>query len=76
MSIKSKKMDLKKFEAIKEFACEFGNEITTISGENGTGKSTIVDAFMWVLFGKDSHGRSDFEVDEIPVKQKEYQAAI
>ena len=65
MSIKSKKIDLKNFKAIKEFACEFGNEITTISGENGTGKSTIVDAFMWVLFGKDSHGRSDFEIQTL-----------
>ena len=65
MSIKSKKMDLMNFKAIKEFACEFGNELTTISGENGTGKSTIVDAFMWVLFGKDSHGRSDFEIQTL-----------
>nr|WP_291702719.1 ATP-binding protein [Clostridium sp.] len=32
--------------------------LTTIQGENGTGKSTIFDAFMWTLFGKDSHGRS------------------
>lgn len=32
---------------------------TTICGENGTGKTTIMDAFLWLLFGKDSTGRAD-----------------
>lgn len=30
--------------------------VTAISGENGAGKSTIVDAFSWSLFGTRLHG--------------------
>jgi len=35
---------------------------TDIFGANGTGKTTIFDAFTWLLFGKDSTDRKDFEV--------------
>lgn len=39
----------------------FAFEHTTIvRGTNGTGKTTLFDAFMFTLFGKDSKGRSDF----------------
>lgn len=33
-----------------------------IYGDNATGKTTVFDALQWLLFGKDSQGRSDFEV--------------
>lgn len=36
---------------------DFGN-VTNVYGMNGTGKSTIADAFTWVLFNKDSHGNA------------------
>lgn len=32
------------------------NGVTSISGENGKGKSTIVDSLSWVLFGTRLHG--------------------
>lgn len=35
---------------------------TLIMGGNGTGKSRHFDAFCWLLFGKDSHERKDFEL--------------
>lgn len=66
MKIKLVKLLLKNFKGIKELTINFG-ALTTILGENGTGKSTIFDAFMWVLFGKDSHGRSDFEIQTLDV---------
>lgn len=34
----------------------------TIYGDNAAGKTTIYDALTWLLFGKDSLGRSDFEI--------------
>lgn len=37
---------------------EFG-DITVISGENGTGKSTIADAVAFLLYGVDSFGGKD-----------------
>lgn len=35
---------------------------TYIQGGNGLGKSRHFDAFCWLLFGKDSHDRKDFEL--------------
>lgn len=35
---------------------------TLIMGGNGTGKSRHFDAFCWLLFGKDSQERKDFEL--------------
>lgn len=49
------------FKGISNLKIDFKHE-TNIHGENGTGKTTIMDAFMWLLFGKDSTGRKDFNV--------------
>ena len=38
------------------------NAPTYILGANGLGKSRHFDAFCWLLFGKDSHDRKDFEL--------------
>lgn len=38
------------------------NAPTYILGANGLGKSRHFDAFCWLLFGKDSHDRKDFEI--------------
>lgn len=35
---------------------------TNIYGDNGTGKTTIFDAFTWLMFGKDSTDRKDFQI--------------
>ena len=35
---------------------------TSICGDNGLGKSRHFDAFCWLLFGKDSQDRKDFEL--------------
>jgi len=35
---------------------------TFIYGDNGTGKTTVNDAFVWCLFGKDSQFKADFEI--------------
>ncbi len=61
MNIKIKKLTLINFKGIKKLSIEF-NEVTNIHGENGTGKSTIFDAFTWLLFGKDSHDSKDFNI--------------
>jgi chromosome segregation ATPase len=53
-----KQMTLVNFKGIKSLTVDFG-QVTEISGANATGKSTIADAFNWVLFGKDTAGNSD-----------------
>lgn len=59
--IKLLSMHIQNFKGCKDRAIEFG-EKTRISGANATGKTTIFDAFTWLLFGKDSLGSSDFNI--------------
>lgn len=56
--VKLLSMTLRNFKGIKDLTVEFG-EVTDICGANATGKSTINDAFTWLLFGKDAQGNSD-----------------
>jgi DNA repair exonuclease SbcCD ATPase subunit len=54
-------LSLVNFRGHKELSVDFHKE-TTISGKNATGKSTIFDGFVWMLFGKDQFDRKDFEI--------------
>lgn len=55
------KMVIRNFKGIRGgdtgLQIDFGN-VTNVFGMNGTGKSTIADAFTWVLFNKDSKGNA------------------
>lgn len=54
-----KKLILKNFKKIQDLTVEFTDKNTFICGGNGTGKTTLQDAFLWLLFGKDSTNRAD-----------------
>lgn len=69
MNIQLKRMSLRNFKGIRRLDLDFGQE-TTIRGENATGKTTIFDAFTWLLFGKDTTGRSDFEIKTVDASGK------
>lgn len=56
--IQFKKLRLLNFCGIRNAEYEFGELITVISGKNGLGKSTIVNAIMYALSGKDISGNS------------------
>lgn len=61
-SITIQSLTLINFKGIRNLTItDFGKE-TNIFGANGTGKTSIFDAFTWLLFGKDSQGRTQFEV--------------
>lgn len=47
---------LRNFKGHKNLAFTF-DDITILSGANGTGKTSVFDAFCWLLTGKDSLGR-------------------
>ncbi len=64
--IKLKKLVLQNFKGCKEHAIEFSDK-TVISGANAAGKTTIMDAFMWLLFDKDSTGATKFQVRPLAV---------
>ncbi|MCR3760383.1 AAA family ATPase [Clostridium felsineum] len=63
-SIVLKGLYLKNFKGIKELDIDFG-KVTNIFGDNGTGKTTVFDAFTWLLFDKDSQDRSKFDVQPL-----------
>lgn len=60
--IRLSKMELRNFKGIKEFILDIDGLNANIYGENGTGKTTLNDAFLWVMFGKDSANRADFDI--------------
>lgn len=61
-TIKLLRLALLNFKGIRNLEIDARGENLSIYGDNGTGKTTIADAFSWLLFGKDSAGRSDFEI--------------
>lgn len=62
--IQLKQVHITNFKGIKDLVVDFGS-ITNIKAENAKGKTTVFDAFCWVLFGKDSRGNSKFHLRPI-----------
>lgn len=60
-TIEIKQISLTNFKGLRNQVINFEKN-TDIYGANGTGKTTIMDAFLWMLFGKDSTDRKDFEI--------------
>lgn len=61
MKIKLKKLTIKDFKGIEDLELEF-DEKTVIRGKNASGKTTIFDAYTWLLWDKDSSGKSKFTI--------------
>ena len=61
MEIKLELLRLTMFKAIKALTIPF-KEKTNIGADNEVGKSTIFDAFTWLLFGKNSLDQADFNI--------------
>lgn len=62
MRMTIERMHIQNFKGIRDLEIDFG-AVTRISGMNGTGKTTIPDAFSWVLFNKDSRGNAPGSYD-------------
>lgn len=61
MQIKLKTLHLENFKGIKSLDVAFGDK-TKIKGQNAAGKTTVFDAFTWLLFNKNSAGEEKFNV--------------
>lgn len=69
-----KSIHLENFKVFKNITFTF-SQLTKIFGQNYRGKSSIVDSFFWVLFGKSSTGNSEgkqfvprrYDKDGVPI---------
>lgn len=57
-----RQLTLLNFKGIRNLTVDFDAIETNIYGANGAGKTTVFDAFTWLLFGKDSKDRKDFNI--------------
>lgn len=56
-TIQLTRMELQNFKGVAQATYEFSSQ-TNICGGNGTGKSTIYEAYLWCLFDKNQSGNS------------------
>ena len=73
--IKLKSLKLSYFRGIQRKEINFHNHHTNIFGKNEAGKTTLVDAWNWLLFGKDSSGNTKFEIKTLD-KNNEYLSGV
>ncbi len=71
MKIKLLKLTLLNFKGVRSLDVDF-NDVTNIFGDNATGKTTVFDGFLWLLFGKDSTDRKDFEIKTLGPDNKPF----
>ena len=69
MNIKLKTLHLENFKGIKMLDVVFGDK-TKIKGQNASGKTTVFDAFTWLLFNKNSAGEEKFNVRPLDTEGK------
>lgn len=69
MNIKLIKLHLENFKCHKSLTLDFGGRDTSIYGDNATGKTSVYDAFVWLLFGKDSAGNGEKNIDIKPLNE-------
>lgn len=60
-TIEIKGLILTNFKGIVKLKVNFQHN-TDVFGANGTGKSTIYDAFLWLLFGKNAEEKKEFSI--------------
>lgn len=65
--IKINKLELSNFKCHRHLCCDFNGKDTTIYGDNATGKTSIYDALVWLLFSKDSQGNGEKNIEIKPL---------
>ena len=60
--MKIMKIAIQNFKGCRDSVIELDGKNATVSGANGSGKTTIFDSITWLLFGKDSLDNAKFEV--------------
>ena len=67
MILTLERLSIVNFKGIQRLLFEPGSKDAKVFGENGEGKTTINDAFSWLLYGKNSIGEKKFDIKPIGV---------
>ena len=62
MNIVLKSLNIKNFKGISSLEISLRNGTNSIYGDNATGKTSVYDAFYWLLFDVDSHDSKKFDI--------------
>ena len=65
--IKIKRLELENFKCHKSLKLNFEGGNASIYGDNASGKTSIYDALTWLLFGKDSQGNGEKNIEIKPL---------
>ena len=65
--IKIKKLSLENFKCHNNLVLDLMGGNASIYGDNATGKTSVYDALTWLLFGKDSHGNGEKNIEIKPL---------
>ena len=68
-NIRIKKLALENFKCHKSLTLEFNGADASVYGDNATGKTSIYDALTWLLFGKDSKGNGEKNIEIKPLNE-------
>lgn len=63
--VKITHIHLENFKGLRNVELSFDDSETRICGANGVGKTTLFDAYLWLLTGSDSSGSSSFFVQPL-----------
>ena len=61
-------LTLENFKCHEHLEIRFDGRNAAIYGQNAAGKSSIYDGLTWLLFGKDSHGKKDFDIKPLTLE--------
>lgn len=67
MDIRLKSIHLENFKCHKSLTITLDGRDASIYGDNATGKTSVYDALTWLLFGKDSAGNGEKNIEIKPL---------
>ena len=65
MDVRLKQLRFKNFKGLTEFTFSPQGSDSTIRGDNATCKTSVADGWSWLLSGKDTRGRADFQIKPV-----------
>ncbi len=61
----------KNFKGLADYTLEPNGKDISVFGQNATGKTTLIDGVSYLLFGKDSCGKADFQLKPVDKEGQE-----